>query len=98
MEIFQKNVHWDERAKNVEKVTDIREHALVNIQFKSGERIAEHDAAEHVVVIVRRGRVAFTVEGNEVTVTNEAVLVMEPNERHSLVALDDTDLLLVKIK
>lgn len=98
MEIFQTNVQWGERAKHVEKVTDISENALVNIQLKSGERIAEHAAAEHVVVIVRRGRVAFTVEGNEVTVTSEAVLVMEPNERHSLVALDDTDFLLVKIK
>ena len=58
----------------------------------------------HIIVIVRNGEVVFNVEGEDVTLTNEDVLLFDPLEMHSLKALKalkavtNVDLVIVKIK
>lgn len=71
---------------------------ILSIQLAKGESIAEHKANEPVVIIVRKGAVNFTVAGEVHVLTDEHVITFERDELHSLVAVDDTELVLVKIR
>lgn len=71
---------------------------IVQIHMKAGEEISEHHAKEETLIIVRSGKVNFEVEGEVVELTCKEVLQMEPFEKHSLKAMDETDLLLLKIR
>ena len=41
----------------------------MNIQLRAGEEVKEHHANANVLIVVRKGKVQFTVEGVEHTVT-----------------------------
>lgn len=69
---------------------------VVQIHMKEDEEITEHHAKVETLIIVRKGRVSFTVEGETVELTNEDILQMDPFEKHHLKAIDETDLLLLK--
>lgn len=71
---------------------------LIHMHLKEGEQLTEHHAKEDVLVVVRTGKVEFDFSGEKVTLTNEDVLHMEPNEDHSVLALEETDLILLKVK
>lgn len=98
MHVFETNYQLSENEKHIEKVGVINSNQMINIQLKQGQKISEHHAKEHVIIIVRRGNVLFTIEGQEVELTNEKILVMNPLENHDLIALEDTDLILIKVK
>lgn len=71
---------------------------LIHMHLMQGEQLSEHYAKEGLLVIVRTGKVEFDFAGEKVTLTNEDVLHMEPNERHSVLAVEETDLVLIKVK
>ena len=85
------------QSKSVENVLNGANFKMMNIQLKAGEEVAEHDSEKEVVIIVRRGSVLFTVEGEPVTVTTGNVLHMTPFEKHSLRAQTDTDICVMQI-
>jgi len=87
----------DEKAKNITRVLTTQNAIIANIQLKTGETIAEHDSSKEVVIVVRRGAVAFDVEGTETIVTKDNVLHMAPFEKHSLRATEDADILVIQI-
>ena len=87
-----------EKQKHVEKVADVENAVIMNIQLRAGEEVAEHDANKEVFIIVRKGKVRFTVEGEPVEVTPDNVLHMVPLERHSLHAVEDTDIMVIQVK
>ena len=53
----------EEKEKHVSKVVQFDNHHVMNIQLRTGEEIKEHDAKEYVLIVVRKGKVLFTVEG-----------------------------------
>ena len=70
---------------------------LMNIQLRIGEEIKEHNADAHVLIVIRQGKVIFTVEGVEQVVTTNNVLHMNPLEKHALKAVEDSDIVVIKI-
>ncbi|PZX02969.1 AraC-like protein [Psychrobacillus insolitus] len=87
----------EEKEKNVSKVIQFDNNDVVNIQLRIGEEIKEHNADAHVLIVIRRGKVIFTVEGVEQVVTTNNVLHMNPLEKHALKAVEDSDIVVIKI-
>ncbi|WP_029055152.1 cupin domain-containing protein [Sporosarcina ureae] len=87
-----------EKKKHVEKVANVENATFMNIQLHAGEEVAEHDANKEVFIIVRKGKVRFIVEGEPVDVTPDNVLHMVPMERHSLHAIEESDILVIQVK
>ncbi len=84
--------------KKMLKLASHERYDLVSIQLKAGQEIPTHDAPHIALVIVRSGKVLFTVEGQELILTGSEVLHMEPKEKHSLKAIEDCQLFLLKLK
>ena len=97
MDLISTTYRLEEKPKHIAKLMTLENVAVVNIQLKTGETIAEHDSKREVIIIVRRGAVIFDVEGTETLVIQDNVLHMSPLEKHSLRATEDTDLILLQI-
>lgn len=87
-----------EKAKHAQRILNQPKYDIVQIHMKKDEEITTHHAKVETLIVVRSGKVSFTVEGKTVLLTNEQVLQMDPFEEHSLKALEESDLLLLKIK
>ena len=98
MKLFETKYQLNDKAKHIAKVATVDNATFTNIQLRSGEEIAEHDSNNEAFIIVRKGKIQFTVEGEPVIVTPENLLHMAPLEKHSLHALEDTDLVLIQVK
>jgi quercetin dioxygenase-like cupin family protein len=88
----------EEKAKKSAAVLQTANAKVMNIQLRKGEAIPEHNADAEVVIVVRKGRVRFTSEGETVEATPENVLHLAPMENHQLLAEEDSDLLVFQIK
>ena len=86
------------RTKHAERKFVDDKYDVIQIQMEENEEITEHHAREETFIIVRDGKVEFDIEGEKVILTNEKLLQMEPYEKHSLKAIEKTDLILLKIK
>lgn len=86
-----------EKEKHIARVFNLQNATVTNIQMRKDETVVEHDSKRDVIVIVRKGAVAFTVEGVEKIVTVDNVLHIAPLERHSLRATEDTDIVVFQI-
>jgi len=98
MKLIDSIVGLDKKAKHAERVLSQPAYDIVQIHMKKNEVISTHHAKEETLIIVRTGNVRFVVEDETVVLTNAQILQMEPYEKHSLEAIEDTDLILVKIK
>ncbi|WP_153721797.1 cupin domain-containing protein [Sporosarcina cascadiensis] len=97
MKLIDTKYQLKDKEKHVGKVAGVEHADVLNIQLRKGEEVAEHDADREVFIIVKRGRVQFTVEGEPVEVTPDNMLHMAPLEKHSLYALEDSDVVVMKI-
>ncbi|MEI5905518.1 AraC family ligand binding domain-containing protein [Bacillus spongiae] len=88
----------DKKTKHVEKVLTFNGNKVLNLQLARGESIPVHDAPEHVMVIVRKGKVLFHVGEEQVELMSENFIYLKPLEKHSLHALEDAHILVVQIK
>lgn len=96
---LEKTVHrLGEKGKYAKRVLQEAKFDMVHMHMKEEETIASHYAKEETLIIVRSGKIVMNVEGEEVTLTNESILQMEPYEAHDLRAIEETDLLLLKVK
>lgn len=86
-----------EQAKKVGKAYSRENMDMLTIQLQAGQQVPAHNAKETVVVIVRSGEVKFDIEGKEQLLTAEDVLIIEPLEMHSLQAVTNVDLIVMKI-
>lgn len=86
-----------EKEKHVSKVVQFDNHQVMNIQLRIGEEINEHDAKEYVLIVVRKGKVLFTVDGVDQLVTTGHILHINPLVRHALKAVEDADVIVIKI-
>ena len=98
MKLINTKNQLNEKEKHVEKVVEVENAAIMNIQLRAGEEVAEHDADREVFIVVRKGKVRFIVEGEPVDVTPENLLHMVPLEKHSLHAVEDSDILVIQVK
>ncbi|MDV6378052.1 cupin domain-containing protein [Sporosarcina sp. GW1-11] len=98
MKLIDTKIQLTEKEKHLAKVASVNNATLTNIQLQEGQEIAEHDSKNEAFIIVRKGKVRFTVEGEPVEVTPDTILHMAPLEKHSLYAIEDTDLVLIQVK
>ncbi|ARK25350.1 hypothetical protein SporoP37_12250 [Sporosarcina sp. P37] len=98
MKLLQTKFKEESNPKQVDKLLGSESMDVMNIQLKAGEEIPTHHADCNVLVVVRKGTISFTVEEETVELTNGVVLSMEPYENHSLQAVEDADLIVVKAK
>lgn len=71
---------------------------ITHLQIKQGEEIPSHKSDKNVVVVIYKGKVDFVGEnGNEIIVPGN-IITMKPNEMHSLKAIEDSDLMVIKAK
>lgn len=71
---------------------------ITHLQIKQGEEVPSHKSDKNVVVIIYKGKVDFVGEnGNEIIVPGD-IITMEANEMHSLRAIEDSDLMVIKAK
>lgn len=86
------------KNKHIGKLLASESVDILNIQLASGEKIPTHNSPDVAIVIVRKGEVMFNVEGVECPLCAEDLLVFEPLENHSLEAITDVDILVLKIR
>ncbi len=98
MEVIATPYVLGEKNKKAGKVFGQENFDVMNIQLKAGESIPTHHSDRDVLIIVRSGVLAFTVEEETVELTSEQLLHMTPFENHSLVAKEDADVIVLKIK
>lgn len=87
-----------DKVKHAGKVAAGAGYDVMNIQLKAGESIAEHAAPGEVLIVCRKGRVKFDVEGQITELDADALLMLEPNEKHSLEAVEDCEVVVVRLK
>lgn len=98
MELFEMPYQLDQKKKHIHKVTNFEKTNIFNMQLAAGEGVPEHDADADVIIIVKSGKLEFTVEGEVAEVSPGVMLRMLPKEKHSLKAIEDSDLMVLQIK
>ncbi|WP_042477527.1 cupin domain-containing protein [Bacillus ndiopicus] len=98
MQYIQVEQLLQNKVKHVGKVAVGADYDVMNIQLKTGEMVAEHSAPGEVLIVCRKGRVKFYVEGQVTELDANALLMLEPNEKHSLEAVEDCEIIVVRIK
>ncbi len=98
MEVFNLESHLHDQEKFMNPLIHFEKTKVVQIQLKKGNGIPEHSANADVLIIVQKGKVAFDVAGERVELTPSTMLYMEPKEQHSLQALEDVELLLIRVE
>lgn len=68
---------------------------VVRLQVAAGGVVPEHHSNVDVVATIVRGEGDFTVEGRARAVSAGDVVVMQPKERHSIVAKTELELVVV---
>ncbi|MDQ0427984.1 quercetin dioxygenase-like cupin family protein [Planomicrobium stackebrandtii] len=97
MELIETPYLLGEKNKHIQKALNFNKTQVVNMQLQKGEKIAEHDSMADVLIIVRSGKVSFVVEGQTVEAAPDNILHMNPKEKHSLTAIEPSDLLVLQI-
>lgn len=69
---------------------------VTHLQIKSGEEIRRHKSDKTVIVVIYKGKVDFTGEDGKDIILPGDIIRMDPNESHSLKAIEDSDLLVIK--
>lgn len=69
---------------------------ITHLQIKSGEEIPSHKSDKSVIVVIYKGKVDFSGENNKEIIIPGDIIVMNPNEIHSLKAIEDSDLMVIK--
>lgn len=97
MKVIDTPSYLEEMSKHTKSVLEFEKTNVLNIQLKAGESIPEHKSDADVLIVVRKGKVTFTVEGETAELTTGKLMLLEPGELHDLLAQEDTDLLAVQI-
>lgn len=79
-----------------EHLVDENNLQITHLQIKSGEEIPSHKSDKSVIVVIYKGKVDFSGENNKEIIIPGDIIVMNPNEIHSLKAIEDSDLMVIK--
>ena len=91
---------WDVLAADATGRTDPRvlfstpEARMVMIDLAAGEALGEHEVHERAIIQVARGSVELTSERGATTCGEGAVVLLEPGERHAVLAREHARILL----
>ncbi|CAJ1313969.1 cupin domain-containing protein [Paenibacillus nuruki] len=85
-----------QQDKKLTSIYNTEARQIVHLQLSANQEIPTHKSPKHVFIVVKIGKVAFTVSDQEIILSPNEVLIMEPDEFHSLKALEDTSILVIK--
>lgn len=68
--------------------------SMILFAFDKGGSLKEHKADGEVIIHVLRGQLSVTVAAEEVVLSAGQLLALAPGQRHSVQAIDETDMLL----
>jgi len=88
----------DQKTRYANRVMKRDKFDVVHMHMHKDEEVKSHYAKEETLIVVRSGKVRFTVEGRAVELTNDDILQMDPYEKHDMKAIEKTDFLLLKFK
>lgn len=84
---------------------DIAEHLIekegqtvTHLLIRKGKELGTHNVDMSVIVVPFKGVIEFTGESGTETIKPGTIIEMEPNEKHSLKAIEDSQLIVVKSK
>ncbi|HLQ82751.1 MAG TPA: hypothetical protein VK121_02745 [Pseudogracilibacillus sp.] len=97
MKLIETKNELHNQSKHAKRFLKLDNAQFVNIQMKKDELLSEHHAKEAVIIVVRKGKIELNIEGEKVIVTTENVLHMDPLEKHDVLAIEDSDFILVKV-
>lgn len=81
-----------------EHLVDEENLQVTHLQIKKGEEIPSHKSDKDAVVVIYKGKVDFSGEnGSEIIVPGD-IIVMKPEEMHTLTAIEDSDLMVIKAR
>lgn len=98
MHYIQVEQFLQHKAKHAGRIAAGEGYDVLNIQLKTGESVAEHSAPGEVLIVCRKGRVKFDVEGQLIELSADDLLMLEANELHSLTAVEDCEIIVVRLK
>lgn len=81
-----------------EHLIDEENLQVTHLQIKKGEEVPSHKSDKNVVVVIYKGKVDFTGENGSEIIYPGDIIVMEPEEKHALYALEDSDLMVIKAR
>ena len=96
MQVFELNSYLSEKDKYVGALTEYGNTKVIQIQLAAGNEIKEHRTNADALIVVRKGRVVFSFGEERAELTNGQLLHILPNEPHSLQAVEDVELLLIR--
>ncbi|WP_430611692.1 cupin [Enterococcus sp. DIV0876] len=88
-----------EKYQGTGKISHIFEsdnQVVTNLVLEAGKEIPTHDAPYTVVVVPVKGRIMFRGEDFEEEIYPGVIVRMLPDEPHSLTALADSELMVIK--
>lgn len=68
--------------------------SMILFAFEKGGQLKEHQADGEVIVQVLMGQLSVTVEGESVSLAAGQLLAFGPGQRHSVDAVEESDMLL----
>lgn len=86
-----------ENQKKMSRLLASEKVDIINIQMRAGESIPTHNAKQSAIIIVRKGELIFNVEGTDHVLKDADILQLEPLENHSLEAITDVEVIVLKI-
>lgn len=89
-------MHRYEGKGSTGHVFESENQVVTNLVIPAGKDIPTHDAPYTVVVVPVKGRIIFSGENFSEEIYPGVIVRMEPNEPHSLHALEDSELMVVK--
>ena len=81
-----------------EHLVDEENLQVTHLQIKKGEEVPSHKSDKNVVVVIYKGKVNFTGENGSEIIAPGDIIVMEPEEKHALKSLEDSDLMVIKAR
>lgn len=91
-------LQWSLKEKKITKQHEAESFDALTIELKKGHSIPTHDAPYTVLITVLEGCVTFNIEGEDRIMKPEQILQLDPKEAHSLEALEDSKILVLKLK
>ena len=71
---------------------------ITHLQIRKGEEIPSHKSDKSVVLVFYKGKVDFKEEKGKQIIIPGDIITMDPNEIHVLKALEDSDLMVIKVR
>lgn len=96
MLVLELTNHLHSRDKYVGALLEYGKSKVIQIQLTAGSEIKEHRTNADALILVQKGRLLFGFGEQQVELAPDKLLHIDPDEPHSLRALEDTEALLIR--